>query len=177
MLSRAIRGGADAPPEGRPRRLPNNCSRRTGAESSRPADPRVWSVRRTMLATAVKITCALLLCAGIVALTGCASNGSADAFSKAQVSGEKPGPAVEPVASVDPSPSGTRGAEPRGPRRVSPESVRQRMESDDPPLLVCGYDNDRKCSDIAIDGAIAYSEFVNRLDRIPKGREIIFYCA
>jgi len=51
------------------------------------------------------------------------------------------------------------------------------MQSDAPPLLVCGYDNDRKCSDIAIDGAITYNEFVNRLDQIPKGREIIFYCA
>ncbi|NLG44116.1 MAG: hypothetical protein GX547_12775 [Phycisphaerae bacterium] len=63
------------------------------------------------------------------------------------------------------------------PRRMSPESVRQRMESDDPPLLVCGYDNDRKCQENAIEGAITYNQFANQLDQIPKEREIIFYCA
>jgi hypothetical protein len=62
------------------------------------------------------------------------------------------------------------------PRRVSPESLRRRMESDDRPLLVCGYENDRKCRDIAIEGAITYNEFCNQLDQIPKEREIIFYC-
>jgi len=63
------------------------------------------------------------------------------------------------------------------PRRMSPESVRRRMESDDRPLLVCGYDNDRKCQENAIGGAITYNQFVNQLDQIPKEREIIFYCA
>ena len=51
------------------------------------------------------------------------------------------------------------------------------MESDDRPLLVCGYDNDRKCQENAIEGAITYNQFVNQLDQIPKEREIIFYCA
>ncbi len=63
------------------------------------------------------------------------------------------------------------------PTRVSPDSVRRRMESDEPPLLVCGYDDDRKCRDIAIEGAMTYSQFRNQLDQIPKEREIIFYCA
>lgn len=63
------------------------------------------------------------------------------------------------------------------PRRISAESVRRRMESNDPPLLVCGYDSDRKCAENAIEGAITYNEFRNQLDHIPKEREIIFYCA
>jgi hypothetical protein len=63
------------------------------------------------------------------------------------------------------------------PRRLNSEDVRRRMESNDPPLLVCGYDNDRKCRDNAIERAITYNEFRNQLDRIPKEREIIFYCA
>jgi hypothetical protein len=129
-----------------------------------------------MLASAVKISCALLLSVVILALTGCASGGQQRAASKDLASGEKPRLAVEPAASVDPSPSGAP-EEPRAPKRISPESVRQRMESADPPLLVCGYDDDRKCREIAIAGAITYNEFLGRLAQIPKGGEIIFYCA
>ena len=129
----------------------------------------------------MKITCGLLMCVAMVALTGCASGSSQGAISPAPVSGERPALAVAPAASVDPSPSAPREAaraeQPRGPKRISPESVQRRMASADPPLLVCGYDNDRKCSDIAIDGAITYNEFLSRLGQLPKGREIIFYCA
>jgi hypothetical protein len=140
-----------------------------------------------MLVSAAKITCALLMCAAVVALTACASGSGQGAISPAPVSGEQPPLAVAPTASVQPaarvdsSPSAPREAarveEPRGPKRISPEYVQRRMASNDPPLLVCGYGDDHKCSDIAIDGAITYNEFLSRLGQLPKGREIIFYCA
>ena len=42
--------------------------------------------------------------------------------------------------------------------------------------LVCAYQNDEKCRSILLDGALTYSEFLERRKTIPWNREIIFYC-
>jgi hypothetical protein len=89
-----------------------------------------------------------------------------------------PQPAATPVSAVEATPPAPSVAaeNPGGPKRISPQSVRQRLASADPPLLVCAYANDEKCRNNAIDGAITYNEFKG-LDGLPQGREIIFYCA
>lgn len=86
---------------------------------------------------------------------------------------------VTPASTVGatPAPSNIAADNPAGPKRISPQSVRQWLTSNNPPLLVCGYDNDEKCRNIAIEGAITYNQFLKRLDGLPQGREIIFYCA
>ncbi len=43
-------------------------------------------------------------------------------------------------------------------------------------ILVCAYDDEDRCREILLDGAITYGEFLARVDRIPKTTEIIFYC-
>ena len=44
-------------------------------------------------------------------------------------------------------------------------------------LLVCGYDDDAKCRQIALEGSISLTEFHSRLSALPKTQEIIFFCA
>jgi hypothetical protein len=90
-----------------------------------------------------------------------------------------PQPAATPVSAVEATPPAPSVAaeNPGGPKRISPQSVRQRLASADPPLLVCAYGNDEKCRNNAIEGAITYNEFLKGLDGLPQGREIIFYCA
>ena len=44
-------------------------------------------------------------------------------------------------------------------------------------LLVCAYDDDVKCSRMALEGAITLGELRARLSSLPKTQEIIFFCA
>lgn len=61
------------------------------------------------------------------------------------------------------------------PVRISPQEARQKTTSGSA-LLVCAYDNEEKCSNNHLQGAIFLSEFQSRLPSLPKDQEIIFYC-
>ncbi len=43
-------------------------------------------------------------------------------------------------------------------------------------LLVCAYDDEQKCKDANIVGAITHQQFRAQLGNLPKSREIIFLC-
>jgi hypothetical protein len=61
------------------------------------------------------------------------------------------------------------------PARVSPEETRQKVVSGSA-LLVCAYNNEEKFKKLQLEGAISFSEFLDRLPTLPKNHEIIFYC-
>jgi hypothetical protein len=44
-------------------------------------------------------------------------------------------------------------------------------------LLVCAYEDDEKCSRIALEGSIPLSEFARRAPSLPREQEVIFFCA
>ena len=44
-------------------------------------------------------------------------------------------------------------------------------------LLVCAYEDDEKFRKLQLSGAISLKAFEAGLSAMPKGREIIFYCA
>lgn len=60
--------------------------------------------------------------------------------------------------------------------RISAEEARQKVQSSQA-LLVCAYDDEAKCGQIRLEGAITMSELRQQLPSLPKDREIILYCA
>jgi hypothetical protein len=44
-------------------------------------------------------------------------------------------------------------------------------------FLVCAYEDEAKCRQIALKGSIPVTQFATRAPSLPKGQEIIFYCA
>ncbi len=60
-------------------------------------------------------------------------------------------------------------------QRVDARTAHEDFESHDA-LLVCAYDDEKKCRDTGVDEALTMRQFVSRLDSIPKSREIVFYC-
>ena len=60
--------------------------------------------------------------------------------------------------------------------RIDVHEARRRVTAGDA-LLVCGYEDEARCQKLALEGAIPLTEFRNRLESVPKDREIIFYCA
>jgi hypothetical protein len=60
------------------------------------------------------------------------------------------------------------------PKRVSAQDVRNRMQSGEA-LLVCAYESDVKFRQMALDGAISYSEFERRKASLPRDIEVVFY--
>lgn len=44
-------------------------------------------------------------------------------------------------------------------------------------LLVCAYDDEDRCREILLDGAITLAELESKLTARPRDTEIIFYCA
>jgi hypothetical protein len=43
-------------------------------------------------------------------------------------------------------------------------------------LLVCAYEDERKCQSIMLDGAITMSELQAQLGTLSRDTEIVFYC-
>ncbi len=43
-------------------------------------------------------------------------------------------------------------------------------------VLVCAYEDDSKCGEVLLDGAIPYSQLAARLASMSKQDEIVFYC-
>lgn len=61
-------------------------------------------------------------------------------------------------------------------QRIDPEAARERTQSGEA-LLVCAYEDDAKCGRIRLEGAISLRELESRAAALPRGQELIFYCA
>ena len=61
--------------------------------------------------------------------------------------------------------------------RDSAKSIRRKISSGDPIVLVCGYDSDDRFREVELEGAISWSSFRSRLSSLPLDHEIVFYCA
>jgi hypothetical protein len=44
-------------------------------------------------------------------------------------------------------------------------------------LLVCAYEDETKCRQIALPGAVPLTQLEQRATAMPKNQELIFYCA
>jgi hypothetical protein len=60
-------------------------------------------------------------------------------------------------------------------RRVSVDDTR-RAAAEGRAVLVCAYEDERKCHSMMLDGAITMSDLQGRLGTLPKDAEITFYC-
>lgn len=60
--------------------------------------------------------------------------------------------------------------------RMGVQGARQRVQGGQA-LLVCAYDDDAKCRSMRLEGAITMSELRETLPSLPKGQEIVLYCA
>ena len=59
--------------------------------------------------------------------------------------------------------------------RIPASEARQHVR--DGALLICAYDDEEKCRQNWLDGAITMMQFKARLGSLPKERELIFCCA
>jgi rhodanese-related sulfurtransferase len=59
---------------------------------------------------------------------------------------------------------------------IDPQETRRKVESGEA-LLVCAYDDEEKCRQMHLEGAIHMPELEEKLSEIPKDKELIFYCA
>ena len=62
------------------------------------------------------------------------------------------------------------------PVRISAGEARDLLESDSPPLLVCGYDDEKAFRSAALPTAIFHPDFLKRVPSLPRTHELIFYC-
>lgn len=60
--------------------------------------------------------------------------------------------------------------------RIDPGQAREDMTTRDA-LLVCAYESQEKCRKNQLDGALSLQELQALEDKLPRNREIIFYCA
>ena len=60
-------------------------------------------------------------------------------------------------------------------KRISPQEAQRRMQSG--ALLVCAYDDESKCAQNHLEGAISLKQLKAQEEPLAKDREIIFYCA
>jgi rhodanese-related sulfurtransferase len=60
--------------------------------------------------------------------------------------------------------------------RIDPRETRKKIESGEA-LLVCAYDDEEKCNQMHLEGAMNLQELEEKLAEIPKEKELIFYCA
>jgi len=60
--------------------------------------------------------------------------------------------------------------------RITPGEAWQKVKSGKA-VLVCAYKEHEKFKQVKLKGAVSWSEFLSRLDFLPKNQEIIFYCA
>ena len=61
--------------------------------------------------------------------------------------------------------------------RIDVKDARQRARAPGGALLVCAYDDEAKCNQIKLEGAISLAELRARRASLPKDLELIFYCA
>lgn len=60
--------------------------------------------------------------------------------------------------------------------RITPEEARPKVQHGDA-LLVCAYDDQEKCRNLHLEGAMDMQELQEKLPELDKEQEIIFYCA
>ena len=60
---------------------------------------------------------------------------------------------------------------------VTAEDTRRKLASGASTLLVCAYDDEGKCRDKHLDGAITMQQLNARLPTLSQDAEIVFYCA
>jgi hypothetical protein len=60
--------------------------------------------------------------------------------------------------------------------RISVQEARQEVNSGRA-LLVCAYEQEEKCNQVALEGSLSLSQFQQRLPSMPKDQELIFFCA
>lgn len=60
--------------------------------------------------------------------------------------------------------------------RISAEDAREKVQSGQA-LLACAYDDESKCRQMRLEGAITLSELRQMLPSLPNDQEIILYCA
>ena len=60
--------------------------------------------------------------------------------------------------------------------RISVQDARQEVASGQA-LLVCAYEQDEKCNQVALEGSVSLTQFQQRVPSLPKDQELIFFCA
>jgi len=60
--------------------------------------------------------------------------------------------------------------------RISVQEARREMASGRA-LLVCAYEEEEKCNQVALEGSISLTRFQQRLPSLPREQELIFFCA
>jgi hypothetical protein len=60
--------------------------------------------------------------------------------------------------------------------RISVQEARQDVNTGRA-LLVCAYEQEEKCSQVALEGSISLTQFQQRAPSLPKDQEVIFFCA
>jgi hypothetical protein len=60
--------------------------------------------------------------------------------------------------------------------RITPQEAQPRVIAGQA-LLVCAYEDPARCAELRLEGAISLQEFRARRSALPRGQEIIFYCA
>jgi hypothetical protein len=76
---------------------------------------------------------------------------------------------------MDPEPAMIERPQPEEIPRVLPREVRERIESGADVRLVCAYDDEEKCRELALEGAVALAELERR--DLDPAVELVFYCA
>jgi hypothetical protein len=59
--------------------------------------------------------------------------------------------------------------------RIEVQEARRRVAAGRA-LLVCAYDDEEKCRQLALEGAISLARFRSLLPTLPQNRGLIFYC-
>ncbi len=60
--------------------------------------------------------------------------------------------------------------------RISPQEAHRQVSSGQA-ILVCAYEDEKRCGTMMLEGAITLKEFESRLSGFKKEQPIIFYCA
>jgi hypothetical protein len=60
--------------------------------------------------------------------------------------------------------------------RISVEDAHRKVKANQA-LLVCAYEDEAKCRMLNLDGSISLTSFQKKAASLPKGQEIIFFCA
>lgn len=58
--------------------------------------------------------------------------------------------------------------------RVSPSEARRLVEEEDA-LLVCAYDNEDKCDEIALPGSMPFPRLEDKQESLSRDRHLVFY--
>jgi hypothetical protein len=60
--------------------------------------------------------------------------------------------------------------------RISVQDARRDIASGHA-LLVCAYEQEEKCQQVALEGSLSLTQFQQRAPSLPKEQEVIFFCA